>query len=451
MSTLDSIKSYGLGFQTKVISSLLTRKKFLQSINDVIEIDFFDSQATKWIVEYTLKYHRKYNCPPSIDILHIEVKKIENDILQIAVVEQLKESYNSSSDSDLEYVEEEFSNFCKNQKLKQALLSSVDLLNESKYDSIKIIINNALKAGQDKNIGHEYEKDIESRFRDDTRKAIPTPWSELNELTQGGLGSGDLGIIFGNPGGGKSWTLVALGAHALSLGYNVIHYTLELGEDYVGKRYDAYNTKIPFTRLSKLNRKEVELAISKNLGKLIIKEYSPKRASIFTIENHIHKCIDLEFKPDLILIDYIDLLSSPKKNLDDKGEIDDIYINTKGLAKEINMPIWSVSQVNRDGSRDSVIEGNKSAGSYNKIMISDIVFSLSRLRKDKLEGTGRFHVMKNRYGSDGITYNIGIDTDTGHIEILDEFDEEQEASFNKDSEEKEKSYLRNKFKEFSKK
>ena len=63
-------------------------------------------------------------------------------------------------DTDSEFVEGEFSDFCKNQQLKKALLSSVDLLKAGDYDSIKMMIENALRAGQDKNLGHEYEKTL---------------------------------------------------------------------------------------------------------------------------------------------------------------------------------------------------------------------------------------------------------------------------------------------------
>ena len=52
--------------------------------------------------------------------------------------------------------------------------------------------------------------------------------NDFNTLLQGGLGNGDFGLIFGNPGGGKSWCLVALGGYAVRMGYNVLHYTLEL-------------------------------------------------------------------------------------------------------------------------------------------------------------------------------------------------------------------------------
>ena len=416
------MSQYGTGFQIKVLSSLLTHKEFLLNIHDLLSEEYFDSQSHKWIIQQILKYFEKYHTVPTMDVLKVELKKIDNEVLQISIKEQLREAYKSSED-DLKYVQEEFSNFCKNQQLKKALLNSVDLLNTGDYDSIRIMIDNALKAGQDKNIGHEYNKDIESRYREDERNPIPTPWDELNELLQGGLGEGDFGLIYGNPGGGKSWALVALGAHALKMGYNVIHYTLELGESYVGKRYDACLTQIPVQNIGNF-KSNVENQVNAVPGQLIIREYSPKRASLLTIESHIKKCIDLDFKPDLIIIDYVDLLKTKKAYGERKDEIDDIYIGTKGLARSLKLPVWSVSQVNRAGAKDNIIEGDKSAGSYDKIMIVDFSASLSRKRKDKMNGTGRLHIMKNRYGTDGMTYQVDIDTSTGNIQIQGEFDED---------------------------
>jgi replicative DNA helicase len=350
-----------------------------------------------------------------MEVLKVELKKVQNEVLQISIKEQLKEAYKSLND-DLAYIEEEFSNFCKNQQLKKALLQSVDLLQAGDYDSIKFMIESAMKAGQDKNVGHEYSKDIESRYREEHRIAVPTPWGEFNELLQGGLGGGDFGLIFGNPGGGKSWALVALGGHAVKMGFNVIHYTLELGEDYVGRRYDAYFTQIPVNKITQ-HKKDVSEIVEQIPGRLIIKEFPTGKATISTLESHIKKCIDLEFQPDLILVDYVDLLRSKRNSKERKEEIDDIYVGTKGLARELNLPIWSVSQVNRAGSKDDIIEGDKAAGSYDKMMITDFAASLSRKKEDKVNGTGRFHIMKNRYGMDGLTYGAKIDTSTGFFEI----------------------------------
>ena len=424
MAVLNQLNQYGVGFQVKVMSSLLKHKEFLQNIHDILEEEYFDNPAHKWIVEEILKYHYKYHTTPSLDALQVEVKKIDNEVLKISVIEQLKEAYKASNE-DQEYVEQEFANFCKNQQLKKALLSSVDLLEKGQYDDIRYLIDSALKAGMDKNLGHEYEKDTETRYRAEDRNPIPTPWPHVNDLLQGGLGAGDVGIIFGNPGGGKSWMLTALGAMPVSLGYTVAHYTLELSEGYMGRRYDATFTGLKVQELG-LHRREVNEMIEKLKGKLIIKEFTMGKASIASIESHIQKMTDLGTRPDLIIIDYVDLLKSKRKSIDRKDEIDDIYISTKALARDLKLPIWTVSQVNRAGAKDDVIEGDKAAGSYNKVMIADFAMSLSRKRLDKMNGTGRAHIMKNRYGGDGMTYPMKINTENGNIEILNREMEEGE-------------------------
>jgi replicative DNA helicase len=423
--TLQSIDEYGPSFQMKVISSLLTHKEFLQNINDVLSDEYFSNPAHKWVINQIIQYYENYHTTISMDILKVEMKKLDNEVLKVSVKEQLREAYRADIE-DLEYVQGEFSTFCKNQQLKKALLNSVDLLKAGDYDSIKYMIESAMKAGQDKNIGHEYKKDTESRYREDHRSIVPTPWEPINELIQGGLGNGDLGLIFGNPGGGKSWTLVALGGHAVKMGYNVIHYTLELSEAYTGRRYDAFFTGTPVDQLEK-HKAEVETLTAELPGELIIREYPMGKTTINTIESHIKKVIDLGIQPDLILIDYIDLLSTRKRNVDRKGEIDDIYTSTKGLARELNIPIWSVSQVNRAGAKDDIIEGDKAAGSYDKMMITDLSLSLSRKKEDKVNGTGRLHIMKNRYGMDGLTFQVDVNTSNGHIAVGDHYDEEADT------------------------
>jgi replicative DNA helicase len=418
MTSLAKLSQYGKGFQLKVLGALLTDKKFVLNTRDLLRVEYFDSDAHKWIVETLVKYFDKYHTTITMDILKVELQKVENDILQTAVKSELRGCYESTQE-DLEYVQEEFTTFAKNQELKTALLNSADLLNQGDFDGIRGMIEKAMRAGMDKNMGHEYNKDIESRYRQDYRPTIPTPWPILNEGIQGGWGPGDLIIMFGNPGGGKSWTMVAAAAHAVQLGFNVNYYTLELGEDYVGKRFDCYFTGYGIEEVNK-HRSEVEKIVGKLKGKLIVKEYPPKGASINTIKSHIQKCIDMDHKPDLVVIDYVDYLKAPSKHkfADKKDEIDDVFIATKGLAKELKIPILTPSQVNRMGAKDNVIEGDKAAGSYDKMMVADICLSLSRMKEDKVLGTGRIHVMKNRYGMDGMTYDAKVDTNNGHIEIL---------------------------------
>ena len=111
--TLKSLSQYGPHFQVKVLNSLLKNKKFTLNIRDVILPSFFENQAHKWIVKETLNYYDKFNTPPTLDFFKIEIKKIDNDVLKTATIDQLKEIFKLVND-DHEYVEEEFSSFCKN-------------------------------------------------------------------------------------------------------------------------------------------------------------------------------------------------------------------------------------------------------------------------------------------------------------------------------------------------
>ena len=113
MAVLNTLQSYGNGFQTKVLSSLLKHKEFLQNVNDVLDTNMFDNPAHKWIVSETLRYYYKYHTTPSPESLQVEVKKIDNEVLKVSVVEQLKEALKSANE-DRDYIEQEFANFCRN-------------------------------------------------------------------------------------------------------------------------------------------------------------------------------------------------------------------------------------------------------------------------------------------------------------------------------------------------
>ena len=454
MTALDSLDKYGNSFQTKVLGLLLTDRKFLVDVSDSVTDDYFENTARKWIVNRLNKYFDEFHTTPTMEALQIEVKKEDNDVLKIAVVEELKEAYKMADNSiDKEYIEQEFLKFCQNQQMKKAIMTSVDLLNDGDYESIRTLISKAIVTSQEKNIGHDFALDVEARYRPDDRRVIPTPWPQINSITQGGYGKGDLVIFFGGPGSGKSWAAISMALEAAKLGGNVVYYTLELGEGYVGQRFDANMTQIPVDQLP-MHRIKIEEATKGLAGKLIIKEYPPKRASLDDIERHLDQMwTQHNFKPDVIFIDYLDLLRNRRARNERKDDLDDIYTDAKGLAKELGIPIVSPSQVNRSGAADKVVEGDKAAGSYDKIMIGDIIISTSRLRKDKVDNTSRWHIIKNRYGSDGITFNCDFEGSTGVTRITGEYVEEEESDSPQSSPQRTKQdfdhddrdYLRKKF------
>lgn len=413
---INKLSEYGYSFQIKSIYSLIHDKSFLTQISDILSPDYYESEAHQWIIEVIIEYYKNYNTTITLDVFKIEIKKVKNEVLKVAIQEALKEIYTIKSLEDITFIEAEFLGFLKNQQLKKALLSSVDLLSAGNYDDIRTLIDSALGAGQDRSIGHEYNKDIKTRYDKDLRNPIPLPWPAINNITKGGIGEGDLFLIIGGPGGGKSWACVSSAVHAAKLGYNVIYYTGELGESYVGKRFDANLINTPVNKIEEY-QKEVQEALDKLDGKLIIKEFTAGYSTLSTIEAHYKKCLSQGFKADFIIIDYIDLLKSKTKRDNKIDEASDIFLATRGLARKLKLPILSPVQMNRAGANDDIAEGDKIGGSYAKLQIADFSTSLSRKRKDKINGTGRWHIVKNRYGPDGMTYGSTIDTSTGNINI----------------------------------
>ena len=184
-----------------------------------------------------------------MEALKVVIDDLENDVMKTAVVDSLRNAWNFRESPDLEFVQEKTLEFCKNQVIKSAIMQSVELLDTQKYDEIKGVIDNAMKAGVERDIGHEYMTGFEERMSSSTRNTVATKWDSVNELMDGGLAGGELGVIVAPAGIGKSWTLQAIGADAVRQGKTVIHYTLELNAQYVGLRYDTIVSGQPTANL----------------------------------------------------------------------------------------------------------------------------------------------------------------------------------------------------------
>jgi hypothetical protein len=235
-----------------------------------------------------LEYYNQYKGVPTLDVFKVEISKIDNPSIKKTVVDQLKLIYTAVGDTDLQYVKNEFSAFCINQNIKEAIVQSVDLLKAGNYDRIKDLVDKALKVGIESDLGHDYLLDYENRIEDINRSTTPTDWDAINEIMDGGLGPGELGVIVAPSGVGKTWVLAALGAAAVKAGKSVVHYSMELSEHYVGQRYDTVFTNIPSADL-KDRKDDVKDKIRKLKGRLLIKYFPPKGVSSKKIEAHLEK------------------------------------------------------------------------------------------------------------------------------------------------------------------
>jgi hypothetical protein len=413
----DKLSEYGWSFQVKVLAAMFTDRIFLQQITDIIQADYFESDANSWLLDVILDHFREYKAPPSKDVLKVKVTGIENDVLKTAILEQLKEVFRYMESDDLKFVKDEILKFCKNQEIKRAIMDSVGLLKMGSYDEIKSIMDSAMKAGADTDIGLEYKDNVAIRYDEAARNTMTTGWDVIDDLMDGGLAPGELGVVMAPAGIGKSWLLINIGANAVKAGKTVIHYTLELNENYVGQRYDSVVTGINAQNL-KNYQEDIQEKMDTLKGELIIKHYPTKSIGVMGIKAHIEKTIMLGNSPDLVIIDYGDLLKVNTKK--DKHEaLEELYEEMRGMAGEYEIPVWTASQAGRSALEEDVIEADKIASSYGKVMVADFLMSLSRKVEDKMSGTGRGHVIKNRFGPDGITLPCKINTNNGQFQFFE--------------------------------
>ena len=412
----DTLTQFGTSFQSKIIASLMSDVKFLQTISDILKPSMFDSDSNSWLVKSISDYYYEYKKQPTLEVIKFKVDEIDNDVLQAGVVEKLRDVWKHIEATDLEFVQSETLEFCKNQTLKIAILDSVEMLENRNYDGIKSVIDEAMKAGTTRDLGHDYVPSLELRLEESARITVKTPWDVINDITDGGLGAGELGVVVAPAGIGKSWTLQALGANVIREKKTVVHYTLELNETYVGLRYDSI-----FSGITTSNIKYYKEDVSKKLfdlnGKLLIKYFPTKAASVQTLGSHL-KQIELSgTKVDMVIVDYADILMPTGNFKEKRHAIGNIYEDLRGLAGELQIPIWTASQANRSALEEDVIGADKVAEDYSKVMTADFVMSMSRKVEDKIANTGRFHVIKNRFGIDGVTYPSTINTNIGVVKI----------------------------------
>ena len=406
---IDSLKKFGPEFQAKCLASLVSDKPFLERIADILSPDHWDVDAHKWIVETVISYFIQYKDIPTLSVFKVRVDSIENEILKKSIFDNLKIIYSHIKDTDLVFVEEQFLEFCKNQKLKTAIMQSVDYLKQGEYEQIKHVVDEALKAGMERNLGHDYFEDIDKRMSEMARSTVKTSWAPIDSVLDGGLAKGELGFIVAPAGSGKSWMLSRLGAEAMKQGKNVIHFTMELNENYTGLRYDACFSGIAFQDIRK-NVDAVRKKIDNIPGKLKIKYYPLKTVSPQSLKMHIEKIqLVTGRKIDLAIVDYADILRPfmTEKNTNSYTEAGSVYEELRAVAGELQIPIWSASQSNRSSHEEDVIGAHGVADSYRKIMTGDFIMSLSRKMEDKMQGTGRLHVIKNRFGQSHCLYGPG--------------------------------------------
>ena len=347
-----TLGQYGKSFQEKVLQALLSDRAWAEQMVEVFKTEYLELNYLRFLAERYFAHARKYKVFPTLQLLvtiiRDELKVGTDTILRDQIVEYLTRMRANPDPGDLSYVKDKTLDFARKQALKAALVEAVDQMQQEKYEQIVESIKKAVTVGTTPALGLDFFEDKESRFQRLQRNAIATGLEAIDHknILNGGLGSGELGVIVASTGVGKSHFLVMLGANALRNGVDVLHYTLELSESAVGIRYDSNLCDIDSNTVID-NKDEVLKAYEgMKLGRLIIKEYPPTMVTIYTLRSHIERLDVKGFKPGLIIIDYADVMRSTRQFDSLRHELKLIYEELRGFASEKKLAVWTASQSN---------------------------------------------------------------------------------------------------------
>ena len=417
---------YGKHFQEKIFQALISDSRFAAQMIEVMHPDFFELKYLQYLCEKYFSYQTKYRSFPSlkllVSIVRDDLTEDSTILLREQVVEFLHRLKSNPDLGDQSYVKEKSLDFCRTQAFKEALEQSVELIATEKFESVLGLMKTAVSMGMSNTTGHDFFEDMEARFKKSNRVVVPTgiPRLDSHDILRGGLGKGEIGVVTANTGVGKSHWLVQMGVNAMLAGRNVVHYTFELSEENVGIRYDSCLTNIPSNEVVRRKKEVKEFYEEKNLGRLFIKEYPTGSASIVTLKNHLDKLLLKDFKPHVIIVDYADIMRSTRQFDSLRHELKLVYEELRNMAMELNIPIWTASQANRDSANSDIVGLENMAEAYGKAMVADVVVSISRKATEKAGGSGRLYIAKNRAGRDGLLFPISIDTACSKFSILDE-------------------------------
>ena len=417
----ETFSRFGKKFQENICQLMLEDRPFFDQISEVLSNNFFEKKYLQIFIETLVNYREKYSSHPNHEVM-MTLLRTELNHHDKATARQVRDFFARIHTSDgvveAEYVKDKSIEFCRKQALKEAMIKSVKLLKSSSFDEIERVIQEALKLGTDNNFGHEYHKDALTRFEIIRRNPITTGWDRMDEICKGGLGSSELGVVIAPTGAGKSMVLVHLACQALKQGKTVVYYTLELKDTSVGERFDSCLTGISLNE-HKERKEDILEKIQDIEGSLIIKEYPTKSASVQTIKNHIEKLKKRGIEPDIILLDYADLLRPTRSVGEKRHELEEIYENLRAVAQIYEIPVWTASQTNRGGLNAEVITMEAISEAFNKCFVADFIFSLSRTVQDKQANKGRIFIAKNRNGPDGMIFQTFVDWSDVTIKILE--------------------------------
>lgn len=419
LSTIVQRYQYNEAYQLKILALLVRYPQFIHRYGEVVRPEYFELDDMRIVCRQVVDFYKRYAVVPTRDSFFAWIQDYEAKChIPPRVVENLTglvQAIFTTDMSDGDAVKDTAIEFAKRQALKSAVLNIVAKLErfDDSYESAQNEIQNALMVGQGLgSLGTEVFGSIPrlpSLIAADSPysaiRKIPTPFPSLNAAKQGGLGPGEILVITGSSGQGKSHIKKEFGIYASMSSPTqwVAHATLELSELDNHLRYGASILNMSMDDIV-LNTPEFVQKCSHLVSdrRIYVKWFPPGTTTVGNVRSWISALsAELGCYPSMLIVDYPDLM------VPSKGETDSLYINNGKIYNEIiallnDYQMCGVvsSQIDRFHQNSNNVRASNMANSIAKLYNADVVGSINQTEEDMVNGVGRIWWDKVRRGRD---------------------------------------------------
>lgn len=295
------------------------------------------------------------------------------------------------------------------------------------FGKVESLISEAIAVSLPRSVGLEYFADPRARLLAllNNNNCISSGWELLDKWLAGGLNRQEMTIFTANSGVGKSITMSNVAHNFLMQGMDVVYITMELSENVVAKRFDSIFTSIAqneiFNNIDRIDTIIKEMCA--NMGNLIIKRMPESTTCANHIRSYLKEYERMYGKaPDLLVVDYMDIMTSNHKISAENLFVKDKYIaeELRSIANDFDLVLVTASQQGRQAVqvKNDQLGQDAIAGGISKINTADNVISIIQTPQMKQAGEYMFKLLKTR-SSNGVGQLLAFRWNPVSLRIMD--------------------------------
>ena len=433
----DNLGYLGEVYQYKLAHEFMENHTFFEDLSPIIDQNMFTDPNLKTFVGVMKNYYEREGSVPKYDYMEIELRNISHSEKETETYLAVLEKVRTAPSDGVERTRDLAEKFFRQQniiKTANEILKVAGNGDSDKYDACVNLLNDAMAKGIHNDFGEKLFDNLGETLSDDYRTPIPTGIGKIDEILEGGLGKGELGVIIGPTSFGKTSLTTAMASHAAIKGNKVLQIVFEDRIKQIQRKHIGRITGIEAKDLSKPGivdevKRTLELFPDKDKlqENLRIVKFPSGEKTARQIERFIKKLINTGFKPDLTIIDYFECLEhEADKSVTNEFEKEGRTMRRfEAMAGELDMAIWIPSQGTKDSINLELVTMDKIGGSVKKAQIAHVIMSIARTVEDISNNKATIAILKNRAGKSGkVLHNVEFNNGTCRISTdnVDEYD-----------------------------